>query len=103
MSSRVRFLGNIDRIGGNIIDLHVELIDAIAAEPADRGAIDAKFEQIRSQQQSMQRAVVEHLMEDKSILDPDQRKEFFAVLKQRIRSQGMPGPPWVPRDRKRQQ
>jgi len=103
MSSRDRFLGTLDRIGENIIGLHVELIDAIAAEPADRGAIDAKLEQIRSQQQIMQRAVVEHLMEDMSILDPGQRKEFLAVLKQRIRSQGMPGPPWLPRDRKRQQ
>jgi hypothetical protein len=101
-SSRDRFIATIDHIGNNIIGLHLELIDAIAAEPADRGAIDAKFEQIRSQQQSMQRAVVEHLMEDKSILDPGQRTEFFTVLKQRIRSQSMPGPPWLPRDRKRQ-
>ncbi len=102
-SSRDRFIRTIDQIGNNIIGLHMELIDAIASEPADRSTIDAKFEQIRFQQQSMQRAVFEHLMEDKSILDPDQRKEFFAVLKQRIRSQSMPGPPWLPRDRKGQQ
>ena len=103
VSSRDRFIRTIDQIGNNIIGLHIELIDAIAAEPADRSPIDANFEQIRSQQQSMQRAVVEHLMENKSILDPDQRNEFFTVLKQRIRSQSMPGPPWLPRDRKRQQ
>ena len=102
-SSRDRFIRTTDQIGNNIIGLHVELIDAIASETADRSAIDAKFEQIRSQQQSMQRAVVEHLMEDKNILNPGQRKAFFATLKQRIRSQSMPGPPWLPRDRKRQQ
>lgn len=102
-SSRDLFIRTIDQIGNNIIGLHLELIDAVAAEPADRSEIDTKFEQIRSQQQSMQRAVVEHLMEDKSILSPDQRKEFFAALKQRIRSQSMPGPPWLPRDRKKQQ
>ena len=103
MSSRDGFIGAIDRIGNNIVGLHVDLIDAIAADPPDRKAIDGRFDEIRSQQQSMQRVVVEHLLEDKGILRPDQRQQFFAVLKQRIRSQGMPGPPWVPRDRKRQQ
>ena len=103
MSGRDRFIGTVDQIGNRIIGLHVELVDAIAAEPVDRNAIDAKLDQIRFQQQSMQHAVVEHLIEDMRILDPGQRKEFLTVLKQRIRSQGMPGPPWLPRDRKRQQ
>jgi Spy/CpxP family protein refolding chaperone len=101
MSSRDRFLATVNQIGNRIIELQVELIDAVAAEPVDRSAIDAKLEQIRSQQQSMQRAVVEHLLEDKNILDPGQRKQYFAVLKQRIRSQRMPAPPWLPRDRER--
>jgi len=38
------------------------------------------------QQQSMQQLVVEHLLEDKSILRSDQRQQFFGILKQRIRS-----------------
>ena len=49
-SSRDRFIRTIDQIGNNIIGLHMELIDAIASEPADRSTIDAKFEQIRFQQ-----------------------------------------------------
>ena len=101
-SGRDRFIGAIDRIGDNIIRLHGDLIDAIAADPPDRNAIDGKLEEIRSQQQSMQQVVVAHLLEDKALLRSDQRQQFFAVLKQRIRSQGMPGPPWLPRDRKRQ-
>lgn len=100
MSSRDRFLANIDRIGNSIIALHAELIDAIAADPADRTAIDARLGEIRTQQQSMQKAVVDHLLEDKVILRPDQYEQFFSILKRRIRSQGMPGPPWLPRDRK---
>jgi len=101
MSSRDRFIGSIDRVGNKIIDLHVGLIDAIAADPLDRMAVQARVDEIRMQQQSMQQLVVEHLLEDKSILRPDQRQQFFGTLKQRIRSQGMPGPPWLPRDRKR--
>ena len=54
----------------------------------DRRAIDATVDRIHSQQQAMQRAVVEHLLEDKSLLTPDQRKEFFSILKARIRVPG---------------
>ena len=102
IAGRDRFIVTIDQIGNNIIDLQVELIAAIAAEPADRNAIDARLDQIRAQQQLMQHAVVEHLTKDKEILKPDQRKQFFAVLKRRIQSQGVPGPIWLPRDRTRQ-
>jgi Spy/CpxP family protein refolding chaperone len=103
MSSRDRFIGSIDRVGNRTIDLHVGLIDAIAADPPDRTAIQAKLDEIHMQQQSMQQVVVEHLLQGKSILRPAQRQQFFDTLKRRIRSQGMPGPPWLPRDRKRQQ
>jgi len=102
MSGRDRFIGTVDQIGNRIIGLHVELVDAIAAEPVDRNAIDVKLDQIRLQQQSMQQVVVEHLLENKSILRPDQREQFFALLKQRIRSQRLPGPPWLQRDRRQQ-
>ena len=60
MSSRDRFIGDIDRVGNRIIDLHVGFIDAIAADPPDRTAIQAELDEIRVQQQSMQQLVVEH-------------------------------------------
>jgi len=101
ISNRDRFLTTIHQIGDRIINLQAELIDAIAAEPVDPSAIDAKLAQIFSQEQSLQRTVVEHLIEDKNILDAGQRTQYFAVLKQRIRSQSAPEPPWLPRDRKR--
>jgi Spy/CpxP family protein refolding chaperone len=100
VSSRDRFIEAVDRIGNSIVDLHVELIDAVATEPTDRRAVDVAIDKIRSQQQSMQQGVVAHLLEDKSILNPGQRKAFFDILKRRIRSQSFPGPPWLPRDRR---
>jgi len=102
ISSRDRFLYNIDRIGNDIVGRHADLVDAIAADSPDRTAIQARLDEIRSLQQSMQQVVVEHLLEDRGILRPAQRQQFFALLKERIRSQSLPGPPWLPRDRKRQ-
>jgi|WetSurMetagenome_2_1015567.scaffolds.fasta_scaffold06414_6 Spy/CpxP family protein refolding chaperone len=95
-AGRDGFLRDLNEIGGKIIEKQVELIDVIAADPTDRQAIAGKFQEIHSIQQSMQRAVMEHLLDDKQILTPAQRTKLFAVLKSRIRAQGAPGPPWLP-------
>jgi Spy/CpxP family protein refolding chaperone len=95
-NARDRFLRSVDETGNRIIVRQVELIDLVAADPVDRQAIEAKFEQIDALQQSMQRQVMEHLLEHKKIMTPEQQAKFFAVLKSRIREQGAPGPPWLP-------
>jgi Spy/CpxP family protein refolding chaperone len=96
-AGRNEFLRLVNRIGSGIIEKNVQLIDLIAADAADENAIQAQLAEIRSDVDSMQQAVVKHLMEDKRILDPGQQKQFFDVLKARIRAQGTPGPPWIPR------
>jgi Spy/CpxP family protein refolding chaperone len=99
IAGRDSFIATIDTIGNTILGLQIQMIDAIAADPEDRRAIDATVDRIRSQQQTMQLAVVEHLLADKSLLHPDQRKEFFSILKARMLAQGAPRPPWMPRNR----
>jgi Spy/CpxP family protein refolding chaperone len=98
VAGRDRFIETVNTIGNTIVGLQVQLIDAIAADPVDRSAIDASVDQIHAQQQAMQRTVVEHLIAEKSILTSDQRQAFFEVLKRRIRSQSAPRPPWMPRN-----
>jgi Spy/CpxP family protein refolding chaperone len=103
-AGRDRFLSALNDIGDRIIAKHLELMDLIAAEPTDRQAVEGKFQEIHSLQQSMQSNVMEHLLEDKQILTPEQRAKFFALLKSRIRAQVAPGPPWLPagaRERKK--
>lgn len=86
--SRDRFLRDLNEIGSRIVGRQIELIDLIAADSIDRGAVETKFEQIRLLQQSMQQQVVEHLTEHKQIMTPAQRAQFFAILKSRIQEQG---------------
>jgi Spy/CpxP family protein refolding chaperone len=95
-NARDRFLRAVNEIGNEIIGRHIELIDLVASERPDSQAIEIKFQEIHTLQRSMQRRVVEHLLEDKNVLAPEQRARFFAVLKSRIREQGAPGPPWLP-------
>lgn len=94
--ARDRFLSALNEIGYRIISRNVELIDLIAADSVDRRAIDTKLGEIHSLQQSMQQQIVQHLLQDKKILTPAQRRKFFGVLKSRIWEQGAPGPPWFP-------
>jgi Spy/CpxP family protein refolding chaperone len=98
IEGRNEFIAAIDRIGSSILGLQVRMIDAVAADPEDRRTIDATVGEIRIQQQEMQRTVIEHLLQDKQLLTPDQRKEFFSILKARVRAQGTPRPPWMPRN-----
>jgi Spy/CpxP family protein refolding chaperone len=94
--ARNRFLHDLNEIGNDIINRQIETIDLIAADFVDRRAIETRFEEIQSLQQSMHQRVVEHLLEDKQIFTSAQRGKFFAVLKSRIKEQGAPRPPWFP-------
>jgi Spy/CpxP family protein refolding chaperone len=95
-AGRDRFLHAINDTGNKIIEKHLELMDLMAGDQTDPQAVDGKFQEIHALQQSMQRNVMQHLLEDKQILTPEQRAKFIAVLKDRIRAQGAPGPPWIP-------
>jgi Spy/CpxP family protein refolding chaperone len=97
VAGREEFVAAVDRIGSRIVGLQVRMIDAVAADQEDRRAIDAAIGEIQAQQQEMQRTVIEHLLEDKRLLTPDQHSEFFSILKARVRAQGTPRPPWMPR------
>jgi Spy/CpxP family protein refolding chaperone len=99
-NARDRFLRDLNEIGTDIIKRQIEIIDLIAADSVDRRAIETKFEEIQLLQQSMHQRVVKHLLEHKQIFTPAQRERFFEVLKSRIREQGIPGPPWMPADKR---
>jgi Spy/CpxP family protein refolding chaperone len=62
--------------------LRTELIDLIAAEPPDRPAIAGKQEEIRAGQRQMQQLVVEHLLAEKEVLNAEQEKELFDLMRQ---------------------
>jgi Spy/CpxP family protein refolding chaperone len=93
---REEFLEGVEEIAQRMSGLHTELVDAIALEPADPGAIESTFAEIRSNQRAMQRLVAGHLLAVKGMLTPEQRIRFFALLKERMQSQTF-GPRWLMR------
>jgi Spy/CpxP family protein refolding chaperone len=85
----------IQETGRKMLALHSELIDVIASDDRDPGALDAKIAELRQGQGAMLRAVVDHLQTEKEILTPPQRARFFESLKTRTLAYGASGPRWL--------
>lgn len=97
-AGRDGFVQTVNQSGNRMIRFHTELLDLLAADAVDHAAVEAKLNEISANHRAMQRAIVEHLLADREVLSPEQRQQFFAVLKERMRAQGAPGPAWVPRE-----
>jgi Spy/CpxP family protein refolding chaperone len=102
-AERERFLRTHGEFGNWMIQRHAELMDLLAAETVNETAIQAKLDEIHANHRALQQIVVQHLRKDREVLDPDQRRQFFSVLKERINAQGAPGPAWVPRGERRRE
>jgi Spy/CpxP family protein refolding chaperone len=63
--------------------LRRELIELIAADKPDREQITAKQKEINEGQRKMQEVVVEHLLTAKSVLNAEQLKAFFDLIRAR--------------------
>lgn len=77
----------------------LELIDLLAEDAPDRKVIEAKHKQIQLLQQQMQTRVIDHLMNESSILTAEQRKKFFVLIKGRIEKNDGSCPGWMLRGR----
>jgi Spy/CpxP family protein refolding chaperone len=60
--------------------LRRSLFDLMGAEHPDRKAIEATIAEINGIQEDMQKLVVAHMLEFKSMLDKDQQKKFFDLI-----------------------
>ena len=63
------------------------MIDLIASPNPDREAIAAKQDMIAAGQQKMQNLLIEHLLNEKKLLSPDQRREFFGAMRRSMGKQ----------------
>jgi len=96
-SFRDNFHAFVDEQGQRIKAKQLELVGLLAQEKPDRRAIAAKQEEIQGLQRQMQAGVIDHLLQESRIFTPEQRQQFFALMKERIDSSVAPRPRWMPR------
>jgi Spy/CpxP family protein refolding chaperone len=77
----VKFKANSQAICREVSQLRKELIDLIAAPQTDLEAIRAKQDEILAGQRRMQELLISHLLTEKDVLTPEQRKSLFDMIK----------------------
>jgi Spy/CpxP family protein refolding chaperone len=75
------FHEDLDQKGARISRLRESLIELMRADHPDNDAIDATIAEINGVQQDMQKMIVAHMLEIKSLLDRDQEKKFFDLIR----------------------
>jgi Spy/CpxP family protein refolding chaperone len=85
----VEFRKSSQSVGEEINRKRQEMIDLIAAPQPDRQAIAAKQEEILAGQRKMQELVIGQLSVEKQVLNAQQQKELFDLLRQGSQRAGL--------------
>ena len=76
------FLAYLRSANRTLDDHRNRLIEAIFAEPLDRALIDAEQAKIAELQNELQRLLIEQLLLEREILEPQQRAKLVRILTQ---------------------
>jgi Spy/CpxP family protein refolding chaperone len=76
----VLFHGVLAKKRQEVERLRVSLIALMRADNPDNNTIEAAITQINKIQEDMQKTVVSHMLEFKSLLDKDQQKKFLHII-----------------------
>ncbi len=76
----VIFHEDLDKKKREVDRLRVSLITLMRADNPDNKAIEATISRINRIQEDMQKTVVSHMLEFKSMLDKDQQKKFLDLI-----------------------
>jgi Spy/CpxP family protein refolding chaperone len=83
----------LDKQREDVEQLRRSLFDLMVAEHPDSKAIETTIAEINGVQEDMQKLVVAHMLEFKSMLDKEQQKKFFDLIQGAMtRRQEMPCP-----------
>jgi periplasmic protein CpxP/Spy len=83
------FLPRVAGIRQALRQKRLELNDLLFAEPPDMQAIEAKSRDISMLQAQLEREVIEHIIQEKQLLAPEQKKQFYKVIQGEFEKGGL--------------
>lgn len=89
----IRFRAGIDRQRTVITGKKRGLVTLLRQEPPDLPAIRALIAEISAMQEAMQQAVATHMLEEKGLLDQEQRHRFFDLIEEAMNKGSQTGCP----------
>jgi Spy/CpxP family protein refolding chaperone len=83
------FLPRVAGIRQALRQRRLELNDLLFAEPPDMQAIEGKSRDISKLQAQLEREVIEHIIQEKELLTPEQRMQFYEVIRSEFEKGGL--------------
>jgi hypothetical protein len=86
---REGFLPEVAGVRQSLRQKRLELSDLLFAEDPDMQAIEAKSMDITSLQRELEKKVIDHILQEKELLSPEQKKQFYAVIRSEFEGGGL--------------
>jgi Spy/CpxP family protein refolding chaperone len=83
---RTTFHAELDSLSTQLVAARTQLAHALLEDKLDTARVNSNLDTISRLQFSAQRKVISHLLSVKRILNPDQQKQFFAIVLERFSS-----------------
>jgi len=83
------FLPRVAGIRQALRQNRLELNDLLFTEPSDMQAVEAKSRDISKLQAQLEREVIEHIIQEKELLAPEQRMQFYEVIRGEFEKGGL--------------
>lgn len=86
---RKTFLPRVEGIRKNLYMKRAELAELLFTEPADRSEISRVSQQILYHQTELETEVIAHILEEKELLSPIQKRKFYEIIVREFSSGGL--------------
>jgi hypothetical protein len=86
---RATFLPKVERIRQNLCEKRIILANALFSESAEKSEVHSAAEEIMKCQSELEHAVIEHILEEKELLNHRQRSAFFRIILQQFSHGGL--------------
>lgn len=86
---RKDFLPKVENIRKDLRGKRLELNDLIFASKPDMQAIDNKTRKVVGLQAELEKEVIDHILQEKEILTPDQQQQFHEIIKKEFEKGGL--------------
>ena len=83
------FLPKVEGIRQSLRQKRLQLNDLLFAEPSDLKAITGKSNEISTLQAELEREVIDHILQEKNLLSPVQKREFYRVIRNEFERGGL--------------
>ena len=83
------FLPKVEGIRQSLRQKRLQLNDLLFAESPDLNKIEEASNEISDLQAKLERKVIDHILQEKELLNPEQKREFYQVIRNEFEKGGL--------------